>query len=172
MNTKEQLAKQAIELYITKKKVFSPENISEEFKEYKSCFVTITKDSELRGCIGTIEPTRMLYEEIVENAISAATRDRRFYPVTKDELTLLEYEVSVLTPPTEYTYKDNEELLEEIKDKGVIINKNGMQAVYLPQVWEHFKNAEDFLSSLCEKAGLKGNIWKNEKIEVRLFEKE
>lgn len=172
MNLKEQIAKNTVELYVAKGKTYKPENIPDELKEIKSCFVTITKDSELRGCIGTIEPRDLLYKEIIQNAISAATRDWRFPPVKEKELPLLEYEVSVLTPPQKYEYKDTSDLLNIIKNKGVIVTQGFNKGVYLPQVWEHFNNAEDFLSSLCSKAGLNKDEWKFGKIVIELFEKE
>lgn len=145
-------------------------NIPEKLKQWHACFVTIKKNGELRGCIGTIIPHNTLYNSIIENAIGAAVRDPRFPPVTKEELKDLTYEVTVLSEPKEITYKTTEDLLNQIKNKGVIIKKSFFTAVYLPQVWEHFSSPEDFISSLCRKAGLPSDEWKNLNLKVQVFE--
>jgi MEMO1 family protein len=167
----EKIAKQAVETYILEDKKIKYENVPESFKKRLACFVTLTDEADLRGCIGTIEPVDKLYQSIIDNAISAATRDPRFPPVTKKELKGLSYEVSVLSEPVEIYFSTQEELFEKIKDKGVIISKSGSRAVYLPQVWEHFTNPESFLSSLCRKAGLSSGEWKEKGMRFFMFEK-
>ncbi|MCX7834081.1 MAG: AmmeMemoRadiSam system protein A [Ignavibacteria bacterium] len=144
--------------------------IPEKLKQWHACFVTIRKNGELRGCIGTIIPHNPLYKSIIENAVGAAVRDPRFYPVTKDELKNLTYEVTVLSEPKEIKYKSSKDLLSQIKGKGVIIKKSFFTAVYLPQVWEHFTSPEEFISSLCRKAGLPSDEWKNLTLQVQVFE--
>ncbi len=153
--------------------IMFPDNVSDipkKLNERRACFVTIRKNGELRGCIGTIIPHNTLYNSIIENAISAAVRDPRFPPVTKDELKDLSYEVTVLSEPKEIKYKNIKDLLNQIKNKGVIIKKSFYTAVYLPQVWEHFNTPEDFLSSLCRKAGLPSDEWKMMSLQVQVFE--
>lgn len=96
------LAKQAIEEYVKNRKVIdAPEGLPEEFYSRKAgVFVTIRKDKELRGCVGTYLPTKKnISEEIIANAIAACSRERRFYPVSKSELPELSYEVSILSEP-------------------------------------------------------------------------
>ncbi len=157
------IAKNTVRMYVTSGKVYSVENPLPKFNERLACFVTIKTGEELRGCIGTIEPVDTLCNSIIENAISAAARDPRFSPVTENELDSLNYEVSVLSPPELFEPKSSDELLKEIKDKGIIIKKDFRSAVYLPQVWEHFHEEKDFLTSLCRKAGLHKDEWKNYK---------
>lgn len=157
------IAKNTVRMYVTSGKVYSVENPLNKFNERLACFVTIKTGEELRGCIGTIEPVDTLFNSIIENAISAATRDPRFSPVTENELDSLNYEVSVLSPPKLFEPKSSDELLKEIKGKGLIIKKNFRSAVYLPQVWEHFREEKDFLTSLCRKAGLHKDEWKEYK---------
>jgi hypothetical protein len=140
-------------------------------KKWLACFVTLNDEKDLRGCIGTIEPVDKLYESIIDNAISAAMRDPRFSPVTKDELAGLKYEVSVLSQPRDIFFSTKDELFEKIKDRGVIISKSGQRAVYLPQVWEHFTSPESFLTSLCRKAGLGSGEWKEKGMKFLVFEK-
>jgi len=97
-----ELAKEAIENYIQDRKIiFPPESLSKEFFEKKSgTFVTIEKNGELRGCIGTYLPTRKnIAEEVIHNAIAAAIEDYRFGPIQKEELPYLSYAVYILSQP-------------------------------------------------------------------------
>jgi len=167
----ENLARQAVESYIGEDKKIKTDDVPDSLRQRLACFVTINDENDLRGCIGTIEPVDKLYKSIIENAISAATRDPRFPPVTKKEFGGLKYEVSVLSEPAELSFSGLDDLLNKIKDKGVIISKYGRRAVYLPQVWEHFSSPERFLSSLCIKAGLSSNDWKEKDMEFFIFEK-
>ncbi len=167
----EKIAKLAVETYVIEGKRIHYEDVPESFHKKLACFVTINDESDLRGCIGTLEPTDKLYRSIIDNAISAATRDPRFPPVSEKELKGLKYEVSVLSEPIEVSFSSFEDLFKKIKDKGVIISKYGSRAVYLLQVWEHFSNPESFLSSLCRKAGLSSDEWKEKGMKFFVFEK-
>ena len=96
------LARQTIETFVTTGKLIpAPESLSELLNQRAACFVSIkTLDGDLRGCIGTIEPEKnTLAEELIANAISAASRDPRFPPVRADELPNLKYSVDVLSQP-------------------------------------------------------------------------
>jgi AmmeMemoRadiSam system protein B/AmmeMemoRadiSam system protein A len=158
-----EIAKNTVETIIRTGKKYSAENYSSKFKERLACFVTIKTGEELRGCIGTIEPVDTLFDSLIDNAISAATRDPRFSSVKEKELSGLNYEVSVLSPPELFVPKSVEELFEGIKGKGLIIKKDFRSAVYLPQVWEHFSDEKSFLKSLCQKAGMFADEWKDYK---------
>lgn len=155
------LAKDAVEKYVKEGKRASIPNVPQSLMKKFACFVTLNYNNDLRGCIGTLEPVGTLYESIVDNAIAAASRDYRFSPVAENELQGLAYEVSVLSEPEPFVPASADELLSFIKDKGLIIRKNSGGAVYLPQVWEHFKKSDDFLSSLCRKAGFSSGEWKD-----------
>jgi AmmeMemoRadiSam system protein A len=156
----ENLAKNAVEKFIRTGKELYVEEVPESTKDMLACFVTIYKQGELRGCIGTLEPYDELYRSVIENAISAATRDTRFNSVEEEELDSLTFEISILTKPEKIDYITQEELFDKIRKKGVTLEKGFYRSTYLPQVWEHFTMEEDFLSSLCRKAGLNGNEWK------------
>ncbi|MCJ7514648.1 MAG: AmmeMemoRadiSam system protein A, partial [Dehalococcoidia bacterium] len=94
------LARKAVERYILQGKIFKPRKLSAEMKQRAGVFVSIKKQGELRGCIGTFIPTKAnVAEEIVANAISSATQDPRFVPVEASELDDLEYSVDILTEP-------------------------------------------------------------------------
>jgi AmmeMemoRadiSam system protein A len=102
MNFYIELAKEAVERYVKERKIIEPsETLPKEFFNKKSgAFVTIKKDKELRGCIGTYLPTKEnIAEEIIQNAIAAATEDYRFEPIKPEELSELSYIVYLLTPP-------------------------------------------------------------------------
>jgi AmmeMemoRadiSam system protein A len=162
------LAKDSVESFVKTGKKINANDVSESLKENLACFVTIYKDGELRGCIGTIEPYDILSKSVIENAISAASRDMRFNPIEEDELKDLTYEVSILTCPEKIEFSSKEELFEKIRGKGMTIEKGYYRSTYLPQVWEHFVSEADFLTSLCRKAGLSGSEWKNlEKSGIR-----
>jgi MEMO1 family protein len=157
------IAKNASELFVKSGKIYSRINYPEKFNESLACFVTVKVGDELRGCIGTIEPVDTLYNSLIDNAISAVSRDPRFSPVSEKELSELNYEVSVLSPPELFEPHSLEELFAGIKGKGLIIKKDYRSAVYLPQVWEHFSGEKDFLRSLCRKAGMFIDEWINYK---------
>ena len=96
------LARKTIEAFVDQREIIAPpKDASELFSQRAACFVSIkTKAGELRGCVGTIEPLKdTLGEELIANAISAATRDPRFSPVGKVELPNLKYSVDVLSQP-------------------------------------------------------------------------
>ncbi len=96
-----QLAQAAVEMYVREhKRLPAPQELPPEMQEQAGAFVSLHQRGELRGCIGTISPQGPnLAEEIIDNAISAATRDPRFPPLQASELADLEISVDVLTPP-------------------------------------------------------------------------
>ncbi|MCX6158932.1 MAG: AmmeMemoRadiSam system protein B [Ignavibacteriae bacterium] len=157
------IAKNSAEMFVKTGKRYSETEYHSKFKESLACFVTVKTGDELRGCIGTIEPVDSLYNSLIDNAISAVSRDPRFSPVGEKELSKLNYEVSVLSPPELFDPQSLDELFEGIKGKGLIIKKDYRSAVYLPQVWEHFSDEKGFLRSLCQKAGMFVDEWKNYK---------
>jgi AmmeMemoRadiSam system protein A len=120
-------------------------------------FVTLKKNGELRGCIGTIQPEDALWEAIVGNAINAAVNDYRFGPVKKEELQALSIEISVLTPPREVKGPDDF----VVGKHGILIEKGARRAVFLPQVApEQGWNREQTLDHLALKAGLEAGAWR------------
>ena len=134
-------------------------------------FVTLyNQDGMLRGCIGSLEPTRVLVFDVLENAVRAAFRDPRFPPVTPFEFRTIKITVSVLTLPEPFPVNSAEDLLSKLKPKkhGLIIQKGFARATFLPAVWEELQNKEAFLAELCVKAGLEPDEWKNTK-EMEFF---
>ncbi len=155
------LARGMLETYIKTGDKASPEalgiTITPAMRQTMGAFVTLTVRRELRGCIGEIFPRRPLYEAVMERAVDAAVNDPRFRPVTEKELPTLEYEISALTPPVPVnSYQDI-----VIGKHGMVIQKNGRSAVFLPQVApEQHWALEETLTHLSLKAGLPQDAWK------------
>lgn len=166
------LARHAIEAYLKDEEVKVSENINKKYYDKKACFVTLTENDELRGCMGSLEPRQELWKDVVENARNAAFSDPRFPAVIGSELKKIKIEISVLSIPKQISYKSLEELKQKIKNKGVILKQDYKQATYLPQVWDELENEEEFLSSLCMKAGMNGNAWQQGNIEVFVYDVE
>ena len=119
-------------------------------------FVTLSIDGELRGCIGSIEPTRPLLDDVRANALAAALQDPRFPAVATDELEALALEVSLLTTPEPLVYESEAQLFELLVPgvDGLVLVWRDHRGTLLPQVWESLPSKRDFLAALLEKAGL------------------
>ncbi|MBM3891208.1 MAG: AmmeMemoRadiSam system protein B [Verrucomicrobia bacterium] len=142
-----------------------------KFFEPKGCFVTLTKNGQLRGCIGHIVPQAPLCQAVMENSLSSATRDTRFPPVQPDELKAIEVEVSVLTVPQPLPFSSPEDLLNKLQPykDGVVLQVAGRGATYLPQVWEQIPDKVMFLSSLSQKAGCPPDAWRGPGTAVHIY---
>ena len=120
-------------------------------------FVTLEMNHRLRGCIGHMAEDRPLCQVVGAMALQAAFNDRRFRPLTPDEFGAIDFEISVLTPRRKIGGADKI----VIGRHGVVLEKGGRSAVYLPQVApEQGWDREETLSHLCEKAGLAGDCWR------------
>ena len=126
------LARHAIETIVTTGKLPErPADLPSEMAERAGVFVSLKKDGELRGCIGTFEPTtKNIAEEILQNAASAALRDPRFPPVKKEELDALVYSVDVLTEPELVAGAD----ALDVKKYGVIVEYRARKGLLLPDL--------------------------------------
>jgi MEMO1 family protein len=146
-------ARRVIETFVTTGEVIPPPEGSPGLLTARAaCFVSIkTLAGDLRGCIGTIEPTKdTLAEEIILNAVSAATRDPRFPPVRPDELPELKYSVDVLSPPEPTTIN-----LLDPNVYGVIVeDESGRRGLLLPHL-EGIDTAARQFEIASRKAGIK-----------------
>lgn len=160
------LARQSIESALNNI-TLSYKPTTEEMKKPAAVFVTLQKNGQLRGCIGTTVAQAPLYQTVEYFAKAAAFEDTRFPQVTKSELKELHIEISVLSPMVRVNSAD------EIKPHlhGVVVKQGFHSGLFLPQVWEHFSNKEDFLNELChQKAGLPPTAWKDPgKVELYIF---
>jgi len=163
------LAQTAVEIYVKEgKMIFPPQNIPEKFlTQQAGVFVTITKNSELRGCIGTYAPAQeSIALEVVHNAIDAAVNDPRFEPVSATELPDLSYEIYILEEPKQITsIKDLDP-----KIYGVIVVSAGKRksGLLLPGL-KSIDTVEQQLAIACQKAGIDP---KKEKLVVYRFRAE
>ncbi len=157
------LAKEAVETYVTKGKIMPPpEDSTAEMKEKAGVFVCLKKEGQLRGCIGTFKPCHPnVAEEIIRNAIAAATEDPRFHTLEEDELSDLAYSVDVLSPPEKVS--GLREL--DVKRYGVIVVAGGRRGLLLPDL-EGVESVEEQVGIAREKAG----IAPGEPIELYRFE--
>ena len=119
-------------------------------------FITLTKDGDLRGCIGSLRRSRTLGDDVLANAVAAAMEDPRFPPLEADELDAIAIEVSVLSEPEFLDFFGEEELLAQLRpgEDGLIIFSGCRSATFLPQVWEQLPEPHQFLAALKHKAGL------------------
>jgi len=152
------LARDAIREYVTKNQIIDKEIKNPKFKTDGAVFVTIKEKGQLRGCIGHIQPYMPLYKSVIENAISAATEDPRFMPITKDELKDLDIEITILSPLLPVRNVNN--II--IGKHGLVIRKYNHSGILLPQVPVEFGwDRETFLKQICYKAGLPSDSWKD-----------
>ena len=119
-------------------------------------FITLTKDGDLRGCIGSLRRSRTLGDDVLANAVAAAMEDPRFPPLEAEELDAIAIEVSVLSEPEFLDFFGEEELLAQLRpgEDGLIIFSGCRSATFLPQVWEQLPEPQQFLAALKHKAGL------------------
>lgn len=170
-----QLARRSIENYLDtgNKLELSPEEVkSENLIKIGACFVTLKKGEELRGCIGTLEAQRPLFQDVIENSLASAFGDPRFYPLNREELKEVTISISVLTEPKEFPVKDHKDLLVKLKKgkHGLILKQGFAQATFLPAVWEQLPDKVMFLEHLSMKAGLTSDGWKDPQTKFFVYE--
>ena len=158
------LAYQAVDYYVLHRRYLPiPEDIDEELTGRRAgTFVSIHKEGLLRGCIGTIAPTRKnVAQEIIANAVSACSRDPRFSPVGEDELKDLEISVDVLGETEDIS--SPEEL--DVKRYGVIVSCGERRGLLLPDL-----DGVDTVEEQIDIARKKGGIGKDEDYTLQRFE--
>ncbi len=157
------LARLSLETYVkTGKNAELPTELPSELTSRRAgAFVTLKKDGELRGCIGTILPvTLSLANEILRNAVSAGTQDPRFPPVTAEELPWIVYDVDVLSQPEPAQYEDL-----DVKHYGVIVTSGKKCGLLLPGI-DGVNTVEQQLSIALQKAGIRNG----ESFDIQRFE--
>ncbi len=146
-------------------------NYSEDLQQTLACFVTLHKNNQLRGCIGALEASQALINDIAEHAFAAAFRDPRFPPLEENELNELSMEISVLSKPEKINFENEEDLLNQIRPDvdGLILEHEYNRGTFLPSVWEQLPDKKDFLNHLKTKAGLPSNWWHND-VKISRYE--
>ncbi len=157
------LAKEAVEQYVLNGRIIKPpDDPVPEMTGKAGVFVSIKKQGQLRGCIGTFQPvTENVANEIIENAISAATRDPRFPPVSPSELDELQYSVDVLTEPEKVAGKQDL----DPKRYGVIVKSGARKGLLLPDL-----EGVDTVDEQISIASMKAGIFLGDDIELYRFE--
>lgn len=151
------MARAAVAAFVESREVVEDTSGKPKFREPRGVFVTLTKDGDLRGCIGFIEPVAPLGQSVIRTAVYAATEDPRFPPVQPAELRDIKFEISVLTPVREIS--DPREVT--VGRHGLIIARDGLKGVLLPQVpVENKWDRETFLEQASLKAGLPRDAWR------------
>jgi AmmeMemoRadiSam system protein A len=156
------LARATLEKWLSSHQYLSPQelkafSLTERLHQRAGVFVTLHEHGQLRGCIGYIEGENEIYQDVIENAVNAATRDPRFPPITSDELSAVNIEISLMTPLEETPNPDDI----EVGKHGLVVEKGFCKGLLLPQVapewgWDRY----EFLEQTCRKAGLPRDAWK------------
>ena len=173
LDTLLQIARKSIESSFDESISLDKKQLQKEYKELNedgATFVTLTKNGQLRGCIGSLIAYENLYDNVFENARKAAFSDPRFPSLTKEELSEVRVEVSLLSTPKKLEYKNIEDLKNKLiaNEHGIILKHYNHQATFLPQVWEQLPNFEEFMLHLCHKAGLNISCL-NEGAEISIY---
>ncbi len=167
-----QIARQSIENYLENKKIPEFKDVLPALKQPQGAFVTLTRNHQLRGCIGRIiEEKQPLYQVVSKMAVSAAVDDNRFSSVSLNEMKNINIEISVLSPIKKIKNPIQEI---EIGKHGVIVQQGSRSGVFLPQVaTENSWGLEEFMGQLCQqKAGLSWDAWKGDGIDIYVFSAE
>ncbi len=162
------LARNTLESFLSKGELENYKEDSHLLNTPMGVFVTLKKNGYLRGCIGEFEPTKPMYKVIQETAISSATKDQRFKPLTYDELKDIDIEISIMTPRKKV--KDWKNI--RLGIDGVVVKKGFNAGTFLPQVAEEFDwNLDEYLSQLChQKANLDKECYKDSSVDIFSFE--
>jgi AmmeMemoRadiSam system protein A len=159
------IARDTIVSYVASGTVPAIETASKGLNLESGCFVTIKQHGQLRGCIGNFVSDKPLYRLVQEMAVSAATRDPRFYPMKRQDLDAFDMEISVLSPLELISSVDEI----QVGIHGIYLVKNNSRGVLLPQVaTEYGWDRETFLRHTCLKAGLPENAWHKD-CEIYIF---
>ncbi len=150
------VARESLRAAVTRQH-YEPHTDDPQLREPGAVFVTLHKQGELRGCIGTVEPSEPLIEAVALMARESALSDFRFNPVTPGEVDEIDIEISWLTPAQCVT--DPQDI--QVGEHGLIVQQGGRRGLLLPQVpaewgWDR----EEFLAHTCLKAGLPRDAWK------------
>ncbi|TVP81140.1 MAG: AmmeMemoRadiSam system protein A [Thioalkalivibrio sp.] len=124
-------------------------------------FVTLKRAGTLRGCIGSLKPTRPLAEDVAENAYAAARRDPRFPRLEVWELAGLQLSVATLGPHETLLIDTRDALLAALRPgiDGLVVRSGALRATFLPAVWEQLPEPADFVDALWHKARLTPGTW-------------
>jgi len=160
-----QIVSRTLSEVVSGKKHYSPsrKDYDEVLFDKGASFVTLKKNNELRGCIGTVIPHTAIAHDIADNAYRAAVEDNRFQPLTESELPEISFSVSLLSGLERVHYQNEADLLRQIQPgvDGIIIRDGDRQGLFLPSVWEELPEKSEFMKNLKIKAGMNPSFWSN-----------
>jgi len=150
-----------------------PDNYDSDLQQARACFVTLHKENQLRGCIGSLEAHQALVKDVSDNAFAAAFRDPRFNPLSKSEYDQITLSISVLTPSMAMQFSSEQDLINQIQPglDGLILQDGFRRGTFLPSVWEQLPDKKQFLQHLKLKAGLPVDHW-SDSIKVSRYQTE
>jgi hypothetical protein len=127
----------------------------------RASFVTLQRDGQLRGCIGSLEALRPLIEDVSRNAYAAAFEDPRFPALTPPEFEQLDIHISVLSTPEPLQFVTEADVLAQLRPlvDGVVLQEGSRRGTFLPSVWEQLPAPDEFWRHLKLKAGLPADYW-------------
>lgn len=160
-----QISRQAIFHQVNRGRVPPVDVDDERLLKPGGAFCSLLMQGRLRGCIGTFEDGKPLYETVVDVSVGAATRDERFGPMRLDEVPRLDIELSVLSPMS---------LVEADAvvpgEHGLFITMGRQRSTLLPQVATDFDwDREELLNQACTRAGLPPDAWKDPQCRIEVF---
>ena len=159
-----QVAVQSLEKAVENKKYRpSRQDYADVLFNKGASFVTLEKNGNLRGCIGSLFPREAVLLDIAENTYKAAREDSRFEPLRAEEIPQIEITISLLSGYEEMSYQDEEDLRRQLQPgvDGLVIRDGDRQGLFLPSVWKQLPTPEEFLDNLKIKAGLSPSYWSN-----------
>ncbi|MDT8281337.1 MAG: AmmeMemoRadiSam system protein A [Gammaproteobacteria bacterium] len=129
-----------------------------------ACFITLTQSGQLRGCIGTLQAHRTLFDDVQANAKAAAFNDTRFQPLSVGEFNETQVEVSLLSTTQNMHFSSEQEALAQLQPDidGIVFEYGSYRSTFLPQVWQQLPDSQQFMAHLKQKAGLPVNFWADE----------
>jgi len=133
-------------------------------------FVSLHINAELRGCVGSLQATKALIDDVNHNANAAAFTDPRFAALQELEFDHLSLNISVLQPATDMQFSSEQDLLNQLLPKidGLVFTQGRHCATFLPVVWEQLPEPSMFLNNLKQKAGLTAQYW-SETIKISRY---
>ncbi len=133
----------------------------ENLRTRAAVFITLTRNGELRGCIGSLQARETLAEAVANSAFNAAFHDRRFAQLRAGELEGIRIEISVLSEMEPIRAESRQALLDAVQPglDGLLMEDRNFRSTFLPKVWEKIKSADEFVDQLFLKAGLDAAHW-------------
>jgi AmmeMemoRadiSam system protein A len=138
-----------------------PDALPPDLARPGATFVTLERDGVLLGCIGSLTHDQPIGVNVAHNAIAAAFDDPRLPPITASDFCAMDVKVSVLSRPEPLAVASRRALLAALRPgvDGVVVERRGNRATFLPAVWAKLTDPDAFLDALWDKAGLSRRVW-------------